>query len=265
MFSTNKLNINKENSTGLPMLIIPITLVSTLTSEIITLPICTVKTIYQNSPKSITTVQVFKNIYKSSGMSGFFRASAPAILSQLISTTSKFTIYEFIKEKRKTQKDDLFNNALNGMTGGIIGSFITHPFDVWKNFSQRKKSIEKYIQRCKQKNILIAGMYRGYAGSLTKNIALYAGLFSLNDFYQVYFKSIWISAPMTTLTLTCIIQPFDNYKTVRMAGGRPLIGYIKNPIGMYRGMHLMLARSIPSFAITMYFIQTLKQMCGLVN
>ena len=225
--------------------LIPQTLISTLIAELITLPICTVKTVYQTT--RLTTIQTIKLIYSNNGIKGFFSASIPSITSQLVSTTSKFTIYEFIKKKTNTSSSDLMANSISGMIGGIGGSIITHPFDMWKNFTQRNKSFNKYIIRCNNSNILIPGIYRGYTSSFTKNIVLYSMLFSLNDYYKSKFNSIWISAPLTTLTITCIIQPFDYYKTVMIAG--------KKPLNVFRGFHLMICRSIPHFTITMFLIE----------
>ena len=75
----------------------------TLTAELLTLPICTIKTIYQNNPY-FNTVETIKHIYKQNGYIGFFSASTPAIIAQVISTSSKYTFYQKIKEYRKTEK-----------------------------------------------------------------------------------------------------------------------------------------------------------------
>lgn len=72
---------------------------------------------------------------------------------------------------------------------------------------------------------------------------MYATLFPLNDFYKSKFDSIYISAPLTTLTISLFVQPFDYYKVVKMARTIPT-----NP---FRGFWLILARNIHQFTITM--------------
>ena len=222
---------NKLFSTGL----------ATLIAEIVTLPICTVKTVYQNN--NLTTINTIKYIYQQNKIKGFFSASTPAIISQLFSTTSKFTIYEYIKNKRKTPKNDILNNSINGAISGILGSLISHPIDVWKNFNQRNES---YINFLQNKSLsLVKKIYQGYSGSIYKNIVLYSCLYPINDYYNSHFDSQLISAPLTTLTVSLIIQPFDYYKTVKIAGSKLNNNY-------FRGFHLMLSRSIPHFMLTMF-------------
>lgn len=220
--------------------------IATLIAEVVTLPICTIKTVYQNN--NLSTLNTIKFIKAQNGIRGFFSASKPAIISQIISTTSKFTIYEYIKNKRNTPKNDILNNSINGAIGGVIGSLFTHPIDVWKNFNQRNES---YVQFLQNKNLsVLQKLYQGYSGSISKNIVLYSCLFPINDYYNSHFQSNLISAPLTTLTVSLIIQPFDYYKTIKTAQGTNVnITTINN---YFRGFHLMLMRSIPHFMLTMY-------------
>jgi hypothetical protein len=217
---------------------------ATFIAEIITLPICTIKTVYQNNV-NITTKQTIQKIYSENKLKGFFIASKPAIISQIISTTSKYIFYKKIKDIRNTKNDDLLNNALNGALGGILGSLITHPFDVWKNYTQRNENYWKFLtnKNINFKNFITKKIYPGYLANIYKNILLYSFLFPLNDYYKNKFNFIYISAPLTTLTISLIIQPIDYYKTVKMAGN--------NTSNFFRGLHLMIARSIPHFLITM--------------
>ena len=212
----------------------------TLLAELVTLPICTIKTVYQNNPKH-TINDSIKFIYRSSGYKGFVQASKPAILAQMISTSSKYTIYEMIKNYRKTKSGDIINSSINGISSGILGSLLTHPLDVWKNYRQRNESLSNTLIA----NSKLKVFYRGYLGALGKNVTLYSLLFPINDFYKNKFdNNIFISAPLTTISISLFIQPFDNYKVVKMANNK-----FTKP---FRGLSLMLARSIPHFFITMY-------------
>jgi hypothetical protein len=226
--------------------------IGTLVAEISTLPICTVKTIYQNSP-DFTTKSTIQHIYDKNGLRGFFLASTPAIIGQVISTSTKYSIYEIIKNYRKTEKSNLLDNSINGLFSGLFGSILTHPIDCWKNFNQRNENYIKYLGiTLKEKSFIEFiknGLYKGYSGSIGKNIALYGSLFPLNDFYKSQFNSTLISAPLTTITVSLIVQPFDYYKVVVMAGNKP-----NKP---FRGLGLMMARSLPHFAITIYITELL--------
>ena len=223
--------------------------IGSLIAEILTLPICTVKTIYQNNP-NITLNQTIQQIIKKSGYRGFVQASPPAILSQIISTSTKYSFYNYIKYIRCTESSDVLNNSLNGMLGGLFGSVFSHPIDVWKNYSQRN---EKFPLT----SFDIKKYYQGYSASIYKNIALYSCLFPIYDFYKIKFDSIYISSIVTSLTVSLIIQPFDYLKTVKMAGG-----ITSNSIKLknfWRGFGLMLSRSIPHFLITMVITEKIKK------
>ncbi len=218
--------------------------IGTLTAEILTLPICTVKTVYQNS-NNLTVKQVIESIYNSRGYSGFIQAYTPAIISQIVSTSTKYYFYEVIKKNRNTDKKDLLSNSINGLAGGIIGSLFSHPVDVWKNYLQRNEKFNFNNYKL---------YYQGYSASIYKNAALYSCLFPIYDYYRTKFDSLYLATISTTLTVSCIVQPFDYYKTVKMAG--------KVPTNFLRGFGLMIARSIPHFTITMYITEKIK---GILN
>lgn len=217
--------------------------VGTLFAEILTIPVCTIKTVYQNNAPE-TIPNTIRTIINTQGIKGLFSASGPAIITQILSTSSKFTLYEQIKNYRGTSTSNVLDNSINGMISGVAGSLITHPFDVWKNFTQRNANYLTQLKKLTSfNNFITKGLYPGYTGSIGKNLALYSTLFPLNDFYKSHFNSIYISAPLTTITVSLIVQPFDYYKVVKMAGNKP--------VQPFRGFSLMLARNIPHFTITM--------------
>jgi hypothetical protein len=222
-------------------------IIGTLTAEIITLPICTIKTIYQNNP-NITINETIKMIINKSGYKGFIQASPPAIIGQVISTSTKYSFYNYIKNIRQTNSTDLMDNSINGMLGGILGSLFSHPIDLWKNYSQRN---EAFPWKCLNPKFY----YQGYSASIYKNLVLYSCLFPIYDYYKVKFDSIYISSILTTLTISTIIQPFDYYKTVKMAGTNNSALKLSS---FSRGFGLMLARSIPHFCITMCITEKIK-------
>jgi hypothetical protein len=227
-------------------------LIGTLVAEIITLPICTVKTVYQNNSSFGSIRFVIKDIYTKYGIKGFIQASPHSLVSQLISTSTKYTFYHKIKEYRKTEPNDIISNSLNGMAGGVVGSLFSHPIDVWKNYAQRNQvfNFQSFDPKL---------YYQGYHASLYKNSVLYAILFPTYDYYKTKFNSTFVCSILTTLTVSTIIQPFDYYKTIRMAGNDVKIN-ISGLKTFKRGFGLMLARSIPHFLITMMVTEKLKKL-----
>jgi hypothetical protein len=212
-------------------------------AEILTLPICTIKTIYQNQ-STRTPLQITMNIYQTKGLKGFFQASLPAVISQVLSTSSKYYLYHAIKEYRQTEDSNLFSNSINGGLGGLGGSLLSHPFDVWKNHLQRGETLS---------NLRIQTLYSGYSGTIAKNILLYSMLFPVYDFYKLHTTNPIMASIFTSITCSLITQPLDYYKTVLMTGNK-FAGWT-NP---YKGYSLMLSRTIPHFVISMTITDNMK-------
>ena len=216
-------------------------------AEVLTLPICTVKTIYQTNTLSGKTIsQIISYIYLTNGFKGFFQASVPAITSQILSTSSKYYLYHQIKSYRQTDPNDLLSNSFNGALGGVGGSLLSHPFDVWKNYMQRDQRLQK---------LNLSTLYSGYSGSFVKNIVLYSILFPVYDFYKLHIGNTVLAAIGTTLTCSIVTQPVDYYKTVLMSGSK--FTSWSNP---YKGFGLMVSRSIPHFIISMSITDYIKKL-----
>ena len=145
----------------------------------------------------------------------------------------------------------MISNSLNGLVGGILGSFFHHPIDVWKNYAQRNEYFN-------WKSFNLKLYYQGYSASVYKNAVLYSCLFPLYDYYKTKFDNILISSVLTTLTVSIIIQPLDYYKTVKMAGSKVKFDLF-NIFQFSRGFSLMLARSIHHFFITMTITEKVKK------
>ena len=136
-------------------------MIATTIAELITLPICTIKTNHQNNiniskthtdviihncseVKALirifqyknTSIPIFytiKNIYNNGGIKAFYKASFPAITSQVFSTSSKYFLYRYLDDINYQYS----NKILNGMISGIIKSFFTHPIDFLKIYWQK--------------------------------------------------------------------------------------------------------------------------------
>jgi len=222
-------------------------MIGTTIAEIITLPICTIKTNHQveNNKYYIDTI---RKIYQKNKIIGFYQASIPAVLSQVLSTSTKFSFYRYLSQIRNTEKNDILQNSINGIIGGILGSIVCHPIDVYKNYKQRGAN---YFEDLKIKKHKI--LYQGYSQTILKNVVLYSILFPTYDYYYSKSKNTIISSVGTSITVGIITQPFDYLKTRYIAGE-----YIFKIKDLYKGFNLMLMRNIPHFLITMSIINFLN-------
>jgi hypothetical protein len=225
--------------------------IGVISAEFLTLPICTLKTIYQTQlDKKLSIKDTAKKIYKERGLSGYYDAKFSAISSQTLSTVSKYAFYQMIKKYRNTPENDILNNSINGCIGGVLGSIISHPFDVLKNYNQRGDN--NFLKDVKSNSIKT--LYKGYSQTIIKNVLLYSSIYPIYDFYKskIPDKS-YITAPLTTLTITMYLQPIDYLKVNIMAGNEVKFNFRD----LYRGTSLHLMRSIPHFTITMMITESI--------
>jgi len=217
---------------------------ATALAELITLPICTIKTNYQNvvNPnQKISMKVVIMDIYNRDGIRSFYKASYPAILGQMFSTTSKYVLYKYLD----TNKDyPIKNKFLNGMTAGILSSLITHPLDVIRVHLQMGKNIPK---------VSISNFYLGYSKTLFKITVSSSLFFPLYEIVKSEISNPIFSATVSGIIATICMHPIDYLKTRQMTGLKIYNGL--NPLNYYRGLTLNLLRIVPHFAITMSLIE----------
>lgn len=229
---------------------------ATLAAELFTLPFCTIKSVYVTNLGHKSMRDSVRHILDQRGFRGFFDSSKPAVISQLASTTSKYTLYEFVKKYRHTDSKSIVQNVLNGMIGGSVSSLITHPIDVWKVHKQNGLSISTELKN--QGTHLI---YRGFRYTVQKNMVLTGIIFPSYDLTKSCLTSAPYLAPIISSFLsTLLIHPFDVRKTRGIMGNHQTQSLsVKQKISYYyRGLHLSFMRSIPHFSITMWCIEFFK-------
>lgn len=220
-------------------------MVATGVAEIITLPICTIKTNYQNS-NSNSIIGSAKDIYAKHKLMGFYKSSTAAIFSQMISTSFKYTIYRHLE-------DNKYNNKVaNGIISGVMTSMITHPIDVIKIHRQMNASFVTELRK-----VGPSLFYRGFSKSLSKTIIASMLFFPLYDYFkQNTGGNPLIASFMSATTATLIIHPVDYLKT-RHIYNQPL--YQGLNLIYYKGLSINLLRIIPHFMITMTIIDLLNK------
>lgn len=217
--------------------------VATVVAEVMTLPICTIKTNYQNSKTDLKSV--VRSIYQRGGLAAFYKASLPAIGSQVFSTSSKYVGYRWL------DKNFNFYAPVNGLISGLVTSLVTHPIDSVKIYWQMG---DKFLPDLRQHGLRL--FYRGYSKTFSKMAISSPLFFPMFDYFNNYFKNPLLASLSTATIATIIMHPVDYLKT-RHIYGLPLYESM-NPLSYYRGVTLNLARIVPHFTIMMTIIKTLE-------
>lgn len=226
--------------------------IGTIVAEAATAPICTVKTVYQNSiavggQKTVVNHKVndiIKQIYHGNGIAGFYRSTFSAIGSQLISSGSKFVLYEHLKKRT--------NHPITaGLLTGILSSFFTHPIDAIKVHRQMNDPIIPKI-----KTLGLHFFWRGYSKTLLKYSVGSVCFLPIKDMLTPKY-GVLVASFLSAIISTTITQPFDYMKTRQIYGNSVNAGY--NPLQYYKGLSLNLARVVPHFTITMVVVDMVSK------
>jgi hypothetical protein len=218
-------------------------------AEIFTLPICTIRTNYinqqiSNHQKSVS--ELIKINYSQHGFRWFFSAKYPAIVGQVISTSSKYTLYKILPTYNplvgKTNK--FLFDVSNSIGAGIITSLITHPIDYLKVHTQMNRS-----------DFDLKHIYRGYSKTFAKAIIGGSTFFPIYDWTKDNINNPILGSVFSAIFSTIIIQPFDYLKIRNIYGIKHF--EFKN---LFDGMGINMIRIVPHFVITMSMIEFLNKL-----
>ena len=231
-------------------------------AEAATLPICLVKTVYQNENSQFQSArQAALHIYKTEGVLGFYKASFPAIAGQVLTSALKYSLYEQLRHYNSS--NTYLANVCNSVAGSVVTSLITHPVDVVKI----DKQLNQYEGLKQFVHLGPRAWYRGYSKGISKNLVGACLYLPLNDFFKsLYGQYPWminnvepakqrVAAAFSTAVIagTCM-HPFDLWKT-RHIGKKIWRGHgIRATIyatPMWRGLGINLMRLVPHFTISM--------------
>lgn len=224
--------------------------VATTLAEVLTLPICTVKTNYQNTT-GVNVTQTIANVYRAHGLAGFIKASPPAVASQVLSTSSKYCLYRYFNNDSSL----LSNKMACGAISGILSSLLTHPFDTVRVHVQMKDRLS-LINLIKTESPLI--LYRGYSKSLAKVCVGSSLFFPLYDYIKSNLETNnpMIPAMLSAVLATTLVHPIDYLKTRQIYGLQ--LYQSRSFLFYYKGLSLNLCRVVPHFTIVMTIIELLK-------
>jgi len=216
-------------------------------AELITLPICTVKTIYQTT-HATSIKSTIKDLYTHRGVKGFYDASPPAVVGQIVSTSTKYALYRLIE----SWKLPYSNKATNGMMSGVVSTLMTHPLDVVRVHWQKGVPL-----KVKKEGFGI--FYRGYSKSFAKVICASSLFLPLFDMIKEQNYNPVVASSVSAVISTTAMQPLDYLKTRHIAGNVLFQGW--NPRPYYKGLSLNLLRVVPHFVITMTLIDVIQKGC----
>jgi Mitochondrial carrier protein len=230
---------------------------ATAFSEIATLPICTLKTNYQNSG-STSIMGTARNLWKTGGISSFYGASFPAIASQVVSMSCKYVLYEYFKtSSMATNRKGNVANIASGMVAGLISTLLTHPLDACKIHLQmmsRSSTKDGAWAHFRKHPVLL---YRGYSKTIGKILVTSACFMPIYDFLLLHIETPMFASMISAIISTTLAHPLDYLKTRHTYGLSIWHGW--NPRTYYKGLSINLLRVVPHFTITMSLISFLKK------
>jgi hypothetical protein len=202
-------------------------LIGASTAELATLPISALKTVYQS--RSLSIKDSFNFIYNSNGIKGFYKASFPAVSYQVLSSTYRLTVFNYLTDAK-------FNLFLIGIFSSITCNILTHPIDYIR------------IRLQNNSNIQLRKIYTGITPNIAKAVLGGVTYLPIRESLKRRFPETksWKIGLTTAVVSTIIVHPFDYLKTYMI--GRSTIGSLafRNP---YKGLSLNLARIVPHFVI----------------
>ena len=247
---------------------------ATLTAELSTLPLCTLKTVYQTgyidnqgNRRHFGAIGVLGRewkrpdnaigyIWERNGLRGFFKASAPAVAAQVFSTASKFTLYQAMQKKLQIRQDQHVTPHVvamklgSGICAGILSSLVTHPLDVARVILQRQESVGSHLQHNTSVRSKFQLAYRGYSKTLSKTTVSGALFLPIYDISKSTFENPFIASLVSATISTTAMQPLDYLKTRHMSGMNMV--YDQHMTShLFRGLTINLSRVVPHFAIVM--------------
>lgn len=247
-------------------------------AECLTLPICTVKTNYQNCDQKRSVRQIIQQLYRDGGIRSFWKASLPAIGGQVVSSSSKYVMYNYISNLKLPYFETIGNRlwwsrmpysekiasfilkldtpytnyVLNGVISGVLSTLMTHPLDVIKIHWQMRKSILETI-----KNDGMSVFYRGYSKSVGKTMIASSMFLPIYDWVKSQSYHPVVASAVSSVISTTVMHPMDYWKTRQIYGLSFWQGW--NPRPYFKGLPLNLARVIPHFMIMMNIIEQVKK------
>lgn len=215
-------------------------------------PISTIKVNYQT--KHFRSVyETCSVLYSEGGVWRFYRGVGPLLVAHVVSFSSRYVMYDTLKQYRNTKTWDLKQNMFNGFMAGMLTSVFSHPFGVMKNIIERGNSFKHEF-----KEVGPRLLYRSYWKAVCKTSLRHTFLFPVYDYTKSHVNSNALASMFTGLVVSLIVEPLDFLKARDIARQPLFVGW--NPIRYYKGLPLTLFKTVPNFTIIMFITESVKNM-----
>lgn len=195
-------------------------------AEILTLPICTIKTIYQ--VENLNIRDSVKKIYRNP--STIYKSTIPAVAAQIYSSTYKLFLFTYFQSYFHKAYEIMILSAIISVSALIV----THPLDYFRVSYQINSSIgNNYFKG------IVPNIMKATIGGIT-----YLPIRQIIKNNYPHLES-WKAGLYSALISTIIVHPFDYFKTYLLGNNHSNINFMKS----YRGIHINLLRIIPHFII----------------
>lgn len=231
------------------------TALSVAVAELVTLPVCTVKTVYMTRDNLRSATHAAAWIWtQGGGLAGFFRASAPAVSAQVLTSTSKLILYRDLQRARAergwTSGSSDADNVACAVAAGLATAVVTHPLDVLRVKLQTHQTHAVLV-------LSPRAAYLGFSKTASKVLVSSPLFFPINDAARGYFAEHGglsldaqrlLAACTSAVVSTTLMHPLEYLKTTHIhAGHATYHGW--NVARYFRGLPLNLARVVPHFCI----------------
>ena len=207
----------------------------------ITYPLDYTKTQFQLSNKrSQDFFPFFKHIYKTNGISGFYRGYVPVIIGQFPKTSVRFYSYQYFKDH------NTFGNAfVNGfMTGVTEALLVVTPFETIKT-KLIHKNADFYTGT---KNIIrengLRGIYQGALPTVLRTATNQASRFGIFQAYSDYILNNRLESDNDNKTANNKLTTIQALSGGIIAGGCSVI--VSNPFDVVKTKCQYLVNSLPT-------------------
>lgn len=223
--------------------------IGVFSAELVTTPICTLKTVFQTESKN-TISSTFQKVCEQRGVLGLFRSFFVASSNQISSQSAKYTLYyQFQLSKTQEEKSNLVTKMKDSLKANVIVTFFSHPVDVTRIMIQRNESIKQQWKQFGWKRF-----YFGLDKSWLKMVVGATFYMPIYDYMIQNTQNPFLSSLVTATIATTIVHPFDYIKTLKMAN-KPIPWNLSL---FHKGLGLHYAKIIPHFVITMCVTEYIK-------
>lgn len=152
---------------------------ASITAEISTLPLDTLKVRLQQQSSGKTLKTCFRNLWQQEGIRGFYRGLIPGIYRQGIYSSIKMSIYGPIRDKIAEGKPSIHSRIIAGGLAGGIGSIFSNPFDIIKIRMQSAQEITRcFTEFCR---LGLKGLHRGILPNVQRSFVVNAAELATYD------------------------------------------------------------------------------------